>query len=119
MEHLTFEDYYKYGGRVDASLFPLLEIDATALVSKITNDRLEELTPTQKRMMVKIIDEVIKPREALRGITSYSNGFETTSYNAEEFTEEGCQRKAKKICAQFLDSAYLYRGIKNENNNPK
>lgn len=112
MEHLTYEDYQKFGGRVDDALFPLLLLDAEVIVNKLTFNRITELKPTYKRMMVEIIDKVVKPREDFKsGVTSYSNGIETISYNSEDFTEQAVGRKVKQICSMYLEDGLLYRGV--------
>lgn len=112
MEHLTYEDYQKFGGRVDDSLFPLLLLDAEVIVNKLTFNRIEELKPTYKRMMVEIIDKILKPKSDFKsGITSYSNGVESISYNTEDFTDASTMRKIKQICSVYLDDGLMYRGI--------
>lgn len=112
MEHLTYEDYNKFGGRVDDSLFPLLLLDAECIVNKLTFNRITELKPTYKRMMVEIIDKVLKPKDDFEaGVVSYSNGVESITYNAEDFTEAATSKKVKQICAVYLEDGLLYRGV--------
>ena len=117
MIHLTFEDYRKFGGVCGHKDFPMLLLDCESYLNLVTFESIEnitELTPEIKRLEVKIIDDVLHisdERKGGVGVSSYSDGIETISYNSDEFTEKAKTEKIKKLCIKYLPVELLYRGV--------
>ena len=106
MEHITYEDYVRFGGKVGADDFPCLLIDCEAYLEKITFNRIHTLDDNIKRLIVHCIDDVLQAEKDRKGITSYSDGIESISYESAQTSEI----KIKNLCRQFLPSELLYRG---------
>lgn len=106
--NLSYEDYKKFGGKVDSNAFPLLWLDCENYLDKITFGRLKELDDNAKRCAVRIIDSVLIPSSNLDlSVASYSNGIESITYNT---SVEVIQASVIDICRQYLDNELLYRG---------
>lgn len=113
MERLSYEDYKKYGGRCSVSDFPVLLLDCENCLEKITFGRINNLTREIKRLMVKIIDEVLNAKKYDSRILSYSDGIESFSFSTDEINSQ--DKKLYNLCRQYLPREMLYRGV-NDNN---
>lgn len=105
---MTYEEYQKFGGKVDNNAFPLLWQDCENYLRMVTFGRLKELDDNAKRLAVRVIDTVLLPASGLDiTVSSYSNGLETISYNQ---SREVIQSSIVDLCKQYLDNNLLYRG---------
>lgn len=104
MEHITYEDYTRFGGKADIDAFPNLLIDCEAILNKITFNRIQTLDDNIKRLIVHCIDDVIQ--QDRNGISSYSDGIESISYESAQTNES----RIRNLCIQFLPSELTYRG---------
>ena len=104
MEHITYEDYTRFGGKVNMSDFPCLLMDCEALLNKITFNRIDKLDDNIKRLIVRCIDDVLQDNNH-NGISSYSNGIESISYNT-----QSSEVAIRDLCKQYLPSELIYRG---------
>lgn len=116
MLHIGYEEYKKFGGQCAAKDFPMLLLDCESYLEKVTfgtiNDA-TELTKQIKRLIVKVIDDVLFiDQQRMKGVASYGDGIENISFNAEEFTEAAKTSKIKKLCIQYLPEEMLYRGVR-------
>lgn len=115
MEHLTYEDYTSFGGKLSINDFPNLLLDCEIYLRKLTFGNIDNVSLDQniKRLMVKCIDEVIYTDSQLDGsISSYSDGIESISYNNEGIGQKAVESKILTLCRQYLPSELLYRGRK-------
>lgn len=103
MEHITYEDYTKFGGKADIDAFPNLLIDTEAMLEKVTFNRIDKLDDNIKRLIVQCMDNVLQNTH--RGISSYSNGIESITYQGQD-TESAI----RDLCRQYLPNELLYRG---------
>ena len=105
---LSFEDYKKFGGKVNHDAFPLLWLDCENHLRTITFGRLKELDDNSKRLAVRIIDSVLVPASNIDfSVSSYSNGIESITYNT---SVEVIQNSIVNLAKQYLDNNLLYRG---------
>lgn len=105
---MTYEEYQKFGGKVDNTAFPLLWQDCENYLRMVTFGRLKELDDNAKRLAVRIIDTVLIPASNIDiTVSSYSNGLETISYTQ---PSEVIQTSIVNLCKQYLDNNLLYRG---------
>ncbi len=106
--NLSYEDYKKFGGKVDSNAFPLLWLDCQNYLKRITFGRLKDLDDNSKRLAVRIIDSVLVPASDYNpAISSYSNGLESISYNQ---SVEIITNSIMDLAKQYLDNSLLYRG---------
>ena len=106
--NLTFEDYQKFGGKVDNNTFPLLWQDCENHLRNITFGRLKDLDDNSKRLAVRIIDSVLVPESNIDfSVSSYSNGIESITYNT---SIEVIRNSILNLAKQYLDNNLLYRG---------
>lgn len=106
--NLSYEDYKKFGGKVDSNAFPLLWLDCKNHLKTITFGRLKELDDNAKRLAVRVIDSVLVPASNIDfSVSSYSNGIESITYNT---SVEVIQNSIVNLAKQYLDNNLLYRG---------
>ena len=105
---LSYEDYKKFGGKVDSNAFPLLWLDCQNYLEKITFGRLKDLDDNSKRLSVRVIDEVLVEAKKLDpNVSSYSNGIVSISYNDLDAT---ITKSTTNLARLYLDNNLLYRG---------
>ena len=105
---LSYEDYKKFGGKVDSNAFPLLWLDCQKYLEKITFGRLKSLDDNAKRFAVRVIDSILLPASNLDlNVSSYSNGIESITYNQ---STDAITNSVSSLARQYLDNNLLYRG---------
>lgn len=112
MERLSYEDYTKYGGKASIDDFPLFIVDVEQHLKRYTFNRIDKypLTPQIKRLMVRIIDDVLIKQVNLNpAISSYSDGIESITYN-NEFHSIYTATKINGLCKLYLPDELIYRG---------
>ena len=108
--NLTFEDYQKFGGKVDNNTFPLLWQDCENHLRTITFGRLKELDDDAKRLAVKVIDSILEPSAKYDpNVKSYSNGITSISYDT---SYSILQSSIMDLAKTYLPNEMLYRGAK-------
>ena len=108
--NLTFEDYQKFGGKVDNNAFPLLWQDCENHLRTITFGRLKELDDDAKRLAVKIIDTILVPASNYDpNVKSYSNGITSITYDT---SYSILQSSIMDLARTYLPNEMLYRGAK-------
>ena len=123
MKYLTFEEYKNLGGKCSEDVFPSLQFDTESKMDYITSDRLSrmidemESVPEAVQMLeVKLIDIEDEHRTESNqktGISSYSNGIESFSYDTSKDSEEFIAEKFSTLMKQYLYADYpelFYRG---------
>lgn len=125
MSYLTYEEYQNMGGQLSDSAFTSYLWDVESKLNYLTNDRikkLEEVPEAVKRLIFKLIslyDSTFSssPSTQLGGISSYSNGIESFSYNVPNDSGNGSTSFDNRIIAittEYLSEypELLYRGRK-------
>lgn len=111
MPHLSYIEYYKLGGTIDESAFPIYAIQAENYVNYITNNkisRLEEIPTCVKLLETRIIsllfqaDKSLNSNNGLGSLKSYSNGIESFSYENSQFSEENLKVKFMNLAKLLL-----------------
>ena len=123
MKYLTFEEYKNLGGKCSEDVFPSLQFDTESKMDYITSGRLSrmideiESVPEAVQMLeVKLIDIEDEHRTESNqktGISSYSNGIESFSYDTSKDSEEFIAEKFSTLMKQYLYADYpelFYRG---------
>lgn len=123
MKYLTFEEYQNLGGKCSEDVFPSLQFDTESKMDYITSGRLSKMideiesVPESVQMLeVKLIDiEDTHRTESNQktGISSYSNGIESFSYDTSKDSEEFIAEKFSTLMKQYLYADYpelFYRG---------
>ncbi len=123
MRYLSFEEYQKLGGKCAEDSFPSLRFDTESKMNYLTTNRLEKMieelgeVPESVQMLeVKLIDiEDAHRTESNQktGISSYSNGIESFSYDTSKDSEELIAEKFSTLMKQYLYADYpelFYRG---------
>ncbi len=73
-QYLTFDQYQANGGKVDRSIFPVLEQLARKKLDYWTQNRITETTPDIELCMTVIVDALAEVRENQAGTaSSFSN----------------------------------------------
>lgn len=107
---LSFEDYKKFGGKVNHDAFPLLWLDCENHLRTITFGRLKELDDDAKRLAVKVIDSILEPSAKYDpNVKSYSNGITSISYDT---SYSVLQSSIMDLAKTYLPNEMLYRGAK-------
>lgn len=118
MEHLTYEDYLEYGGKSSVDDFPNLLLDAEQYLEKITFTRIDNypLTPQVKRLLVKLMDDVLTVYSTLDPtVSSYSDGIESITYKtgiSDSIKELSIMNEAYALCKLYLPDWLMYRGVR-------
>ena len=123
MGYLTFEEYQSLGGKCPEDAFPNLQFDTESKMNYLTTNRLErmieeleEVPEAVKMLEVKLIDIEDEHRTESNqktGISSYSNGIESFSYDTSKDSEEFIAEKFSTLMKQYLYADYpelFYRG---------
>lgn len=125
MSYITFNEYKNLGGKVDESAFNILIIEAEAKLNFITNGKLdkfinweisEELPTDIKMLVVKTIDLIEDSKSLVevtnKGISSYSNGIESISYDTSRKPSDSISTGIYNLCKEYLWNYpnILYRG---------
>ena len=125
MGYLTFEEYQELGGKCPADIFPLQQFDVEAKMDYITFGRLSkmieklETVPEDIKMIEVIIINNIydmtdnKGLSSHEGLSSYSNGIESFSYDTSKTNDEISQEMCSTLMMQYLYPKYpqlFYRG---------
>lgn len=83
--YLTYEEYQKYGGTVDQTSFPLLELACRKRIDYLTASRIQgmkEVPDAVKLCMVSLINV-----ESAVGIESQANRPQVTSFTTDGYSE--------------------------------
>lgn len=119
------DEYQELGGKCPADIFPLQQFDVEAKMDYITFGRLSkmikklETVPEDIKMFEVIIINNIyditvnKGLSSHEGISSYSNGIESFSYDTSKTKDEILQEMCSTLMMQYLYPKYpqlFYRG---------
>lgn len=116
MEHISYEEYTQYGGIASIDDFPILLLDVETYLRKFTANRIDdyELTPEIKLLLTKLINYITCYNRAIAtitsGVSSYSDGIETISYDTEQYTAQAKEDNMRDLCRTYLPQDLLYRG---------
>ena len=125
MGYLSFDEYQELGGKCPADIFPLQQFDVEAKMDYITFGRLSkmieklETVPEDIKMIEVIIINNIydmtdnKGLSSHEGLSSYSNGIESFSYDTSKTNDEISQEMCSTLMMQYLYPKYpqlFYRG---------
>lgn len=111
MPHLDYIEYYKLGGTIDESAFPIYALQAENYVNYITNNKiskLEEIPTCVKLLETRIIsllfqaDKSLNSNNGLGSLKSYSNGIESFGYDNSQFSEENLKVKFMNLAKVLL-----------------
>ena len=114
MEHISYEEYTQYGGIASIEDFPILLLDVETYLRKFTANRIDdyELDTQIKRLITLLVNKnhAISNTINQSGISSYSDGIETISYDTEQFTPQAKEDAMRDLCRTYLPQDLLYRG---------
>ena len=125
MGYLSFDEYQKLGGKCPADIFPLQQFDVEAKMDYITFGRLSKMIEKLEKVPedIKMIEVILinniyditanKGLSSHEGISSYSNGIESFSYDTSKTNDEIVQEMCCTLMVQYLYPKYpqlFYRG---------
>ena len=123
--YLAFDEYQELGGKCPADIFPLQQFDVEAKMDYITFGRLSKMIEKLEKVPedIKMIEVIIinniydmtdnKGLSSHEGLSSYSNGIESFSYDTSKTNDEISQEMCSTLMMQYLYSKYpqlFYRG---------
>ena len=130
--YLTYDEFINLGGKCPEDAFPKLQYDIESKMDYITFGRLskmidkyEEVPEEVQFLEVQLVNIQYQEEESCRkreGLTSYSNGIESFSYETDSLKKEEKIMDTGSIIKQYLLPKYpelFYRGrvIPNARNN--
>ena len=120
MAYITFEEYVSLGGKCTEDTFPLLQYDIEALMNFVTENRLPKLVdklgyvPEEVKMLeVQLVNTSSSTSSKKEGVSSYSNGIESFSYDTSKSSLDIIRETVSKKMLQYLYPKYpelFYRG---------
>ena len=123
LRYLTFEDYQSLGGKCTEDTFPKLQYDIESSMDYITFGRLSKMiekigtVPEEVQYLeAKLLDKLYKKglqEEERNGLTSYSNGIESFSYDVNSNSSSDEVENIRSAMMQYLYPKYkeiFYRG---------
>lgn len=120
MAYITFEEYVSLGGKCTEDTFPLLQYDIEALMNFVTENRLPKLVdklgyvPEEVKMLeVQLVNTSSSTSSKKEGVSSYSNGIESFSYDTSKSSLDIMRETVSKKMLQYLYPKYpelFYRG---------
>lgn len=125
MGYLAFDEYQELGGKCPADIFPLQQFDVEAKMDYITFGRLSKMIEKLEKVPedIKMIEVILinnsyditanKGLSSYEGISSYSNGIESFSYDTSKTKDEILQEMCSTLMMQYLYPKYpqlFYRG---------
>ena len=119
MAYITFEEYVSLGGKCTEDTFPLLQYDIETLMDFVTENRLSKLVdklgyvPEEVKMLEVQLVNTSSSKSSKEGVSSYSNGIETFSYDTSKSSIDSMKEKVSKKMLQYLYPKYpelFYRG---------
>ena len=123
--YLSFDEYQELGGKCPADIFPLQQFDVEAKMDYITFGRLSKMIKKLETVPedIKMIEVILinnsyditanKGLSSHEGISSYSNGIESFSYDTSKTKDEIVQEMCSTLMMQYLYPKYpqlFYRG---------
>lgn len=123
--YLAFDEYQELGGKCPADIFPLQQFDVEAKMDYITFGRLSKMIEKLEKVPedIKMFEVIIinniydmtsnKGLSSQEGISSYSNGIESFSYDTSKTKDEILQEMCSTLMMQYLYPKYpqlFYRG---------
>ena len=119
MAYITFEEYVSLGGKCTEDTFPLLQYDIETLMDYVTENRLSKLVdklgyvPEEVKMLEVQLVNISSSTSSKEGVSSYSNGIESFSYDTSKSSIDSMKEKVSKKMLQYLYPKYpelFYRG---------
>ena len=119
MAYITFEEYVSLGGKCTEDTFPLLQYDIETLMDYVTENRLSKLlddlgyVPEEVKMLEVQLVNISSSKSSKEGVSSYSNGIETFSYDTSKSSIDSMKETVSKKMLQYLYPKYpelFYRG---------
>ena len=125
MGYLAFDEYQELGGNCPADIFPLQQFDVEAKMDYITFGRLSKMIEKLEKVPedIKMIEVILinnsyditanKELSSHEGISSYSNGIESFSYDTSKTKDEILQEMCSTLMMPYLYPKYpqlFYRG---------
>ena len=125
MGYLSFDEYQELGGKCPADIFPLQQFDVEAKMDYITFGRLSKMIKKLETVPedIKMLEVILinnsyditanKGLSSQEGISSYSNGIESFSYDTSKTKDEILQEMCSTLMMQYLYPKYpqlFYRG---------
>ena len=125
MGYLSFDEYQELGGKCPADIFPLQQFDVEAKMDYITFGRLSKMIKKLETVPedIKMLEVILinnsydmtanKGLSSNEGISSYSNGIESFSYDTSKTRDEIVQEMCSTLMMQYLYPKYpqlFYRG---------
>ncbi len=97
---LSYEEYIKYGGKLDKPTFENYSFDAFAKINAATHGRIKEPSEAVKRCLKKLIDIIAKFDITNDNVSSWSNDGVSQSFVSISAEEQ--EKEIKKIIYNYL-----------------